>query len=43
MQVAYLRSVTVVVVIQTALFTRDYNYGVAYVLKAFPLSIVYIY
>ena len=32
-----------VIVIQTALFTRDYNYGVAYVITAFPLSIVYIY
>ena len=31
------------IVIQTALFSLDYNYRVAYVLIAFPLSIVYIY
>ena len=32
-----------VIVIETALFIRDYNYGVPYVLTAFPLSVVYIY
>ena len=30
-----------VIAIQTALFTRDYNYQAAYVLTAFPPSIVY--
>ena len=32
-----------VMVIQTALFTRDYNYRVVYVLTAFLQSIVHIY
>ena len=32
-----------VIAIQTALFTRDYNYRVAYVLTTFPLGIVYSY
>ena len=30
-------------VIQRTLLTRDYNYGVVYVLSAFLQSIVYIY
>ena len=32
-----------VMVIQTALFTRDYNYRVVYVITALVQSIVHIY